>query len=155
MTHREADCETFTYVRTSQVLECWLGFFPLQPPSLGQSVHCKPSDVCLQKLAPWSRPGMVAGGPCGEDRRTWCPFCLLTCAIFSGAPCTLASVPSQDAFDGRLFFFFLVTFALIFIRKPVCGLPLSITQLLLLEFKNVYRPRRPVCVSPLMNWAPN
>lgn len=55
----------------------------------------------------------------------------------------------------KTFFFFLVTFALIFIRKPVCGLPLSITQLLLLEFKNVYRPRRPVCVSPLMNWAPN
>lgn len=53
------------------------------------------------------------------------------------------------------FFLFLVTFALIFIRKPVCGLPLSITQLLLLEFKNVYRPHGPVCVSPLMNWAPN
>lgn len=66
-------------------------------------------------------------------------------------------VLSQVAFAGRLFFFFLflVTFALIFIRKPVCGLPLSITQLLLLEFKNVYRPCRPVCVSPLMNWAPN
>lgn len=46
----------------------------------------------------------------------------------------------------------LATFALIFIRKPVCGLPLSITQLLLLELKNVYRPHRPVCVSPLMNW---
>lgn len=90
--------------QTSQVLECWPGFFSLQPPSLGQSIHCKPSDVCLQKLAPWSGPGMVAGRPCGEDRRRWCPFYLLTCAIFSGAPCTLASVLSQDAFDGRLFF---------------------------------------------------
>lgn len=117
MTHWEADCETFTYVRTSQVLKCWLGFFPLQPPSLGQSVHCKPSDVCLQKLAPWSRPGMVAGGPCGEDRRTWCPFCLLTCAIFSGAPCTLASVLSQDTFDGRLFFFFLGYICFDFYKK--------------------------------------
>lgn len=75
--------------------------------------------------------------------------------VFSGSPCTLVSVLSQDAFDGRLFFLFLATFALIFIRKPVCGLPLSVTQLLLLEFKNVYRPCSPVCVSPLMNWAPN
>lgn len=94
---------------------------------------------------------VVAGGAGREDRRHLCPFYLPT-----GAPCTLASVLSQDAFDGRLFFFlFLVTFALIFIRKPVCGLPLSITPLFLLEFKNVYHLCRPVCVSPLMNWAPN
>lgn len=80
------------------------------------------------------------------------PSCLPLRAVFSGTLCTLASVPSQDAFDGSLLFFpFMVTFALIFIRKPVCGLPLSITPLLLLEFKNVYRPRGSVCVSPLMN----
>lgn len=85
-----------------------------------------------------------AGGVC-----LW-PFYLPT-----GAPCTLASVLSQDGFDGRVFFLFLVTFALIFIRKPVCGLPLSITPLLLLEFKNVYHLCRPVCVSPLMNRAPD
>lgn len=62
---------------------------------------------------------VAAGGAGGEDRRRLSPFYLPT-----GAPCTLASVLSQDAFDGRLFsFLFLVTFALIFIRKPVCGLP--------------------------------
>lgn len=32
---------------------------------------------------------------------------LPTCAVFSGALCTLVSVLSQDAFDGRLFFSFL------------------------------------------------
>lgn len=59
----------------------------------------------------------MAGGACGEDKQSLCPFYLSTCAIFSGAPCTLASVLSQDAFDGRLFLSFLGYICFDFYKK--------------------------------------
>lgn len=107
---------------------------------------------CLM-FACWIRGGKPKVDPVGGHARFLLFFCLL-CVMFSGAWGTSSSCSQPRCFQWKIFFFFLVTFALIFIRKPVCGLPWSITPLFTPWVKNVYRPRRSVCVSSLMNWAP-
>ena len=144
-------------------LQVWgpLSFSRVSPGGFHLQLHLQAG------VLPANPPAFASRNPLSAKEQAWWPswaLCggqaelLAPCppphlGHFSGAR-TFASFLNQDTFD-RSLFLSLVTFALIFIRKPVCGLPWSITQLLLLEFKNVYRPRRSVCVSPLLNWTPN
>lgn len=129
-----------SYVRPSQVLKGQPGFFYLQQHLQAQVLTAAPLIfACRNRLSAkdqgWSPRGT---GGVSAALPTRPPTNRHMCSFLRG---TFTSVLSQDAFDGSLFLF-LVPFTLIFIRKPVCGLPLSITQLLLLEFKHVYLPTR-------------
>lgn len=129
-------------LRTAQILK-----------SLASSFACSKVIIanCLM-FACWNRDGKPKVDPVGGHARYLLLFCLLR-VMFAGVRGTSSSCAQPRCFQWKIFFF-LVTFALIFIRKPVCGLPWSITQLFTPWVKNVYRPRRSVCVSSLMNWAP-
>lgn len=86
------------------------------------------------------------------------PFYLHTCVIFSGALYTLGSVLSQDALMENDFFSplsFLGSLCFDFYKKTSLWASLKYHSTLLLEFKSVYRPRGPVCVSALTSRPPH
>lgn len=135
--------KTLRCIRISPVLQCSPVSFTCRQKCSLQTVWYLPAETVSLVRTRHGGPGGACIAP-----PHMCSFLRSTMHI------SFCSQPR--CFWWKTFFFlFLVTFALIFIRKPVGGLPLSITQLLLLEFKNVYHPHRPVCVSPLMNWTSN